>query len=486
MDRSFIKNFVKGFTSTSVGGVIAVGFHFVSIMLMTRQVEKESLGVYFLFVAVVSYLNILGGFGLNLTLVKFVSTEDGRTQKDVLATTIFLRVVALVVTGTIFYLTSRLVLPLFDQRLVQYVGLLVVMFVLTNIEEFFLYLMQGRQQFVGYAGLQILSAFVRVVLLFVFRDRLDFQFLIKIEIAALVKAIVIQLVVTRKLMRGIGLRNILPATIKSTAKFSAPLYMNNILTVIYDRSSTLLIGALLNPVSVAAFEIALKVPDGLMRLFNSFIVVYFPGLSKLFAQGDREGARKFMNNSLVLMSAAILFAALVAFLFGEQIVVLLFSTEYREVALAFALLVVNFFLRAIANIMGYSLVSAGHSAAPIRANIVSIAVNIGSCLVLIPRVGYIGAVYSLILMNITSQVLYLFQLSRFELKPAIGNYFKPVLIFSAILAVYLAIGSENILLKVMFLAMDGLLSWLFIPEIQKFIRGGLALIKKRHAKVEPA
>jgi O-antigen/teichoic acid export membrane protein len=117
--------------------------------------------------------------------------------------------------------------------------------------------------------------------------------------------------------------------------------LNSLLALVFDRSSTFLIGALLNPVSVAAFEVALKIPDGFMRLFNSFIIVYFPTLSNLFAKGNRDDAHKMMNSSLILLSTGINFLVLVSFLFADKIVRCYFQKILGSLT-GFALLMLSF------------------------------------------------------------------------------------------------------------------------------------------------
>ena len=72
MDKGFISNLLKGLVSTSFGSMVTIVFHFVSIMLMTRYVPKEVVGMYFLALAVVQVLKIIGRLGLDLTLSKSV------------------------------------------------------------------------------------------------------------------------------------------------------------------------------------------------------------------------------------------------------------------------------------------------------------------------------------------------------------------------------------------------------------------------------
>jgi O-antigen/teichoic acid export membrane protein len=246
--------------------------------------------------------------------------------------------------------------------------------------------------------------------------------------------------------------------------------------VIHDRGSVFLIGAFLNPISVAAFEIARKIPDGFMRLFDSFIVVYFPGLSSLFAKGNREDAKRLMNNSLVLLSAGIIFLVLLAYLFANEIVLLLFSKEYIEVSMAFVLLMLNSWLRAIANTLGYSLVSAGYSSAPVKANIVAVTVNIVSGIFLIRMFGYIGAIYSLLLMNLTSQVIYELLLRRAQLVPHLIEYLKPFFFLLVIIGIDRLFNIQGYLLRVLLTGLYVVTCWLFMKIIQESIHSTLMYV----------
>ena len=467
MDSRFISNLLKGLFSTSFGGIATIGFHFLSILLMTRYVPKEVLGAYFLAFAIVQVLGIVSGLGLDLTLAKSVSGVDRHLQQDVAASVIAVRFISITAVGLVFYATGWFVLPVFDARLSDYIVIMIPLFALTSYRDLFLRLMQGVQQFKEYAIVQVISAISRVILLIVFHDRLNLQTLLYIEIVSQLIQVVLQLFFLRSLLFSLSLRNIKTESVRNLTRFGTPLYYNNILTLIYDRSSTFLIGALLNPASVAAFEVALKIPDGFMRIFDSFIVVYFPSSSNLFAKGDRDDAKKLMNSSLVLLSTGIIFLVLVAFLFAKDIVLVVFSKDYLEVSLTFALLMLNFYLRAISNVLGYSLVAAGYSSAPVKANIVASIVNIISSFVMIQKFGYIGAVYSLLLMNITSQIIYGLLLKRARLVPYLLEYLKPVFLFVVAISVYWFFGTNSIMLELLLIGLYIGSCWILIKEIRE-------------------
>jgi len=417
--------------------------------------------------AVVTFLTIISGLGLDLTLSKFVSGVDSHLQKDTIASTVVVRFISVTAVGLIFYAAGWFILPAFDARLSDHIVIMVLLLVLTSYRDLFLSLMQGVRQFKKYAVVEVLSAMTRVILLIVFHSRLSLQILLYIEIFAQLIEVLLQLFFLRTLLLSLTRQNIKVESVRSLTRFSVPLYSNNILTLVHDRSSTFLIGALMNPASVAAFEVALKIPDGFMRLFNSFIVVYFPTLSNLFAKDNRDDAHRMMNSSLILLSTGITFLVLVAFLFAGEIILVLFSEEYLEVSLAFALLMLNFYIRAISNILGYSLVAAGYSSAPVKANIAASLVNIIGSLVMIRMFGYIGAVYSLLLMNITSQIIYELFLRRVGPAPHLLEYLKPVFLLAITLGIYWLFGVESNLLKLLLVGFYIAGSLLFMEELKR-------------------
>ena len=70
MDKEFKKNILKSSASTSIGTITSMVFQFLSVMIMTRYVTKEDFGIYVLIIVAVNFFNLLGGLGLELTMVK--------------------------------------------------------------------------------------------------------------------------------------------------------------------------------------------------------------------------------------------------------------------------------------------------------------------------------------------------------------------------------------------------------------------------------
>jgi len=413
---------------------------------------------------------MLSGLGLDLTLVKFVSSK-GRDEEttNIFIPILVLRTVQLVLVSSIFYLVSDLILPLFDERIKQFVFFIIILFSLGTFRDLFFYLLQGLNLFRKYALAQVLSALTKFLLILLFTKTyiLTVEMLIFIEIFCYSLTILVLVIfMPFSEIRHFELNR---ETLRKILYFGIPLYLNDILTVINNRINTFIIAAFLNTASIANFEVAKKIPEAFERIFQSFIVVYFPKLSELFSLKKNDDAQKLMNQSLSFFSVGILFLVTFVFLFQQEIMNLVFSEEYLIAALAFALLMVNFFLRTISNIMGYSLVSAGYSSAPVKINSVTSIISILGGLIMVPAFGFIGAVYAILIMNSVSLIISQIFLFKYHIRPEVINFLKPFFTFAFLILVYYLIGSQNIFIRILLLIFYFTICLLFIKDFRKMI-----------------
>jgi len=211
---------------------------------------------------------------------------------------------------------------------------------------------------------------------------------------------------------------------------------------------------------------------------NSFILVFFPNLSNLFSKGDKVSAAELINKSLNVLSFMLAAATLLSFLFRNEIMILLFSAKYVESSYVFSLLMLNLTFRSLANILGYSNLSAGHPKVPMKVNIVCSAVSITGSFLMIPQFGYVGAAYSLIIMNSLAQVLYILYLKKIELDINIFSYTKPVLLLFATVTLYVLLNIDSISIRILYILFYLILSWLFIPEFKSLLNTVLGFLRK--------
>lgn len=484
MDKNLKKNILKGSAATSIGTVTGMIFQFVTVMIMARYVPKDDFGIYVLVMVIVNMFNLLGGFGLELTMVKFIASAIKEENQTVLTPVLVLRGIGSILFSIIFFLTAKFVLHFFDDRLNEYLWYITIIFILANYRDLLYNLMQGLNQFRQYSYVNVLSSFFRVVLtlVYVFFGKLNVESLLIIELLSTLQPMLHQIIV-------IPFKNYLKSgnwsTYLKVIRFSLPLYINNLVVFLNGRSNIFIIGAYLNPSSVANFDVANKVPIALKKIFQSFIIVYFPNLSKLFSAGDKQNAIKLIERSMVIFSLATSLLVLFAFLFRNELTRILYSSAYAEISLAFALLILNFLLRGLGDLMGYSLLSAGYPAVSPRINTIASVISISLSLLFIPLYGYMGAVYALLCMNIISSQLFYFYLKKYDINPDIKTLIKLAAILLAALLSFLYSGEFSIVYSSIIFISCLVISWFAIKDLRdaaKYISGKIMSITWRKCR----
>ncbi len=450
MDKSFKRDFIKGSAITSMGTIAAMVFHFLSIMIITRQITKEEFGIYVLIIVISNFLVVVSGLGLNLSIVKFLSSAKDLERRSIFIPTLIIRIIVLLVAIILVVLFGNSLMSFFSFTATDFSYVIITLFILSSFRGLFYNLLQGMNLFKRYASVQIVNSVLRVALLLVIIliNELTLKNVLFVEMGVVTSTVLLQLALIpyKEVFHwDVNLKNI-----KRILRFSIPIYFNNILYFIQSQLNIFIISAYLNPVSIANYDVAGKIPAAGIRGFQSFIVVFYPNLSRLFSNGERDAALTLMNKSLFTFSIAINLLLLVSFLFNKEIILLLFSDKYLDSSLAFSFLMVAFYLGSMSNIMGYSLVSAGLPSITLKVNIASSTISLIGALFLVPLLGFMGAVYSILLTNLSSLLFHYLYLSKYEMKIELISLIKPSLITITLLLLYYQFTPDNFIYKALY------------------------------------
>ncbi|MEM7336205.1 MAG: oligosaccharide flippase family protein, partial [Chloroflexota bacterium] len=453
MNKNFIAQFLKGSISASTGTLLTVGFHFLSITIMTRYISQEMLGLYFLIIATAAFLKIVGNLGLDLTLVKYLTEKEGDEKQEAVTIILIVRFIVLALFSVILYFGSALILPLLGEGLEPYVILIPLIFIGHSLREFFLFMLQGLQRFAHYAMIQAVSSVIKFGLIYFYRNELTVNMLLYIELVMLAVSILIQLWIIN--FRELGLYNLRFSreTFGKVFTFGFPLYYTSLLVAGYGKSSVFLINYYLSPASIALFEIAVKIPEGFVRILRSFLVVYFPNIATLFSQDKKQEALKFINKTVGVGSVGISILCVITFIFGADIVKLVFSPQYENVSLAFSLAMFNIYLASISNILGYSLVSAGHPKSSSIVNTASTVIYLVSSILLIPLFGFVGAIIGFLIMNSAAMLFYFIYMSRVGIRADARQFVLPTSVAVFVCVLFTLVGMDNFVVKIGFIGM---------------------------------
>lgn len=467
MDKSFKRDFIKGSAAASIGSIVAMVFQFLSIVIITRYITKEKFGIYVLIIVISTFLDTVSSLALEQSLVKFISSADEIVRRSTFVPILIIRLILIVISVILVILFNNTLMPLFNFSATEFLYVIIILFILSSFRGLFYNLLQGMNLFKKYASIQTITSIIRIALLLiiVYFHYLTLENVLLVEIVAVTFTVLLQMVLIpyKEVFHwDVSLKNI-----KMIINFSIPLYFSGISYFIQTQLNIFIISAYLNPVNIANYDVAGKIPQASAKGFQSFIIVFFPNLSRLLSLGERDSALKLINKSLLTFSIIINLLLLVSFLFNKEIILLLFSDKYLDSSLAFSFMMVAFYLTAMSNIMGYSLVSAGLPSITLKVNIAAGVINLIAAFLMVPIWGFMGAVYSILLTSLSALLFHYLYLTKYDIHIELISLTKPTLITITTLLLYYLFIPDNQIFKITLLIIYFVTNYFVLPEAKQ-------------------
>lgn len=383
------RQFRRGLLLTaSSTGVVVISL-FAETMIAARVLSTTDYGIYVLMLAVVNFFVTAVDFGFKAAVTQMIASGDRDKQAALANMAILARVVVVGVVAVLIWL-ARDMLLLFDSSgdLLRLASLVPVLLAVLSLDELLLSIVQGFQLYQRLAIAQISRTLLRLILstLFLLVLHEGVRGLIYSWIIAYGLGIIYEFFAV-PVPKRIVFRK---ALFIELVRFGMPLQGNRFLWFLFSRIDVLLLGTLIGPMGVAYYSVANKVPDALRRLADSFIAVYYPTVSALFADKRVKQAHWYLNHSLRLVSFLTALTALVSVVFGREIVRLLFSDKYLLSVTSFGLLMVAFHLMLTVNLLGYTLTAARQAVKSLVANVLLTITQIITDWLLIPILNFLG------------------------------------------------------------------------------------------------
>lgn len=470
MDKSFKRDFIKGSAAASLGSIVAMVFQFLSIVVITRHITKEEFGIYVLIIVISTFLDTVSSLALEQSLVKFISSADDLERRSTFVPILIIRIILIITSVILVILFGNSLMPLFNFSAKEFLYVIIILFILSSFRGLFYNLLQGMNLFKKYASVQTITSVVRVALLLiiVYFHYLTLENVLLVEIIAVTFTVLLQMVLIP--YKEVFHWDLSFKNIKKIINFSIPLYFSGISYFVQTQLNIFIISAYLNPVNIANYDVAGKIPQASAKGFQSFIIVFFPNLSRLLSLGERDSALILINKSLLTFSIIINLLLLVSFLFNKEIILLLFSDKYLDSSLAFSFMMVAFYLTSMSNIMGYSLVSAGLPSITLKVNIVAGVINLIGAFLMVPLWGFIGAVYSIVLTGLSSLLFHYLYLTKYDMQIDLISFTKPTLITITALLLYYPFIPENLIFKIILLIVYFIAIYYVLPEAKEIFK----------------
>jgi O-antigen/teichoic acid export membrane protein len=414
----------------AVANILTLILGLAIAIVATRKFTADAYGNFILLYLVSTFLTQISTLGLSVSVSKNLATMDNSEERAKLANlNLTLRLIMVGITCILSVLIAPYLFNFIGAKLDESSLIYVIIFFICDSLTYTLQSnLQGFFRFKQIAIWNFSSSLLNIIFLFIF------SFLPLTGLGILVFARWVAY-----MLAGFYLFFSLPIKkqlvfdwqlAKELIKFGYPLQINDILSYFYNRIDSIMIAFMLGTANVAYFEIARKIPDSLISFFDSFRMVFFPTFAKFYASDEKGNAESLLRNALRVTTFACLSIAYFTYLFGKDIINLLFSSKYVLIVPSFFVMMISVCFILIGYLLGNSLVAVGESDKPAKINIVHVVISLGSNLLLISPLGILGAAITRIIGPIATNPLNYFFLHRKFKVDVLSAYLKPSIIFT--------------------------------------------------------
>lgn len=205
-----------------------------------------------------------------------------------------------------------------------------------------------------------------------------------------------------------------PATFETSGWFRGAVAFMLIggMTTINTEIGILMLGMFSNIEDVGVYKVVSVLALLVVFVMQGFNTALLPNIAKLHANGDKVQLQKIVTLSCRLVVLCGLPIATLLIFFGDQCLHFIFGEEFSRGAPALTVLVIGMLLHAATGPVGLLLNMSGYELDTIKGRVVGTAINTLLCIILIPKLGIMGAAWAATCSMVTWNILLLILVQR--------------------------------------------------------------------------
>lgn len=387
-----MKTFTKNTLTTFISQVIILIFGIAGSIIVARVLGPEGKGIYSLAILLPTFIVTLTNLGISPATIYYTAKES-YDRKQIFGNNILLSLAlgaaSLAVSLIVILFFSESILPGLPMTLAL-VGLFIIPFrlMVDNIQKIFI----GMQKILTANILSIiyfsLSLLFIVIALFGFRS--EVLGIIIASILSLLIATLITVAWLYKTLRGVSFSLNFPY-IKSTLTYGIKAHLGNILGFLNLRADIFLVNFFINPVAVGFYSISVTIAEKLWLVSQATSTVLFPKIAAEQNEQKRKEFTPIISRTVLLITAL---SAFVLFFIIEQVVVLLYSTEFISSVRPLQILLPGIVAGGASRILANDIAARGKPLLNSYLSFVALVTNILLNIIWIPKFGIEGAAWA--------------------------------------------------------------------------------------------
>lgn len=259
--------------------------------------------------------------------------------------------------------------------------------------------------------------------------------------------------------------------------FSLPVLLSSSLNYVRSSTDTLLLGILSTSASVGIYAVASRLGTFVALPLLAFNMIFSPMISEIYAKNDIERLRKNYHSitKLILIISLPVFAILTLFAVP---ILNIFGKEFTDASIVLIIICAGQLINTSVGLSGQIIMMTGNQMITLYNSILLIVLSVVLNILLIPKLGIIGAAVSNAACVSIINVIELFQIKKYiGIHPYSRSFFKPILAVAGaalttyILKMFIEVNIlASLLLVIFFVSIYILFLWkLKLEEEEKMI-----------------
>ncbi|MGV8048738.1 MAG: oligosaccharide flippase family protein [Anaerolineaceae bacterium] len=384
-------------------GEVAIALSgFISFPIFTRLLTKEEYGIMNIISVTLGLVATFSSAGLRHASQRFYHHYEKRNQLSSFYTTVLVSSCAFAILGTGSFVALGVLLSyagvlLDNTRSIILVasGLILARVMMNMIGSLY----RIREEAAIYSIFSVLTKYVGMMLSIALISYY-FHNLYGFFVGLSIGEVLILLLLIAHMVKHFGWPKsaFSPAIFKETLAYGFPFIIASLAAVVLSMGDRYLIGFFLNVESVATYSVAYNLCMYLSgTLITVFELVFIPSIMKLWNNGNPDSVRKQVENTLkiyCLVALPIIFGTTAV---GNQLVVILAGEKYLSSSHLIPYILAGEMLKGLFTFLAIGVQFSKNTGILASVNWSVALVNILSNLLLIPRVGLLGAAISTII-----------------------------------------------------------------------------------------
>lgn len=370
--------------------------HFLLRIFLGKELGPEGLGVYTLAFTIYLFGTQFAGFGIGSALTKYVAEfiEDHTTIRNYVSS----GMISSIIIGTLMCFLLFLISPFIAVSFFKIpdleglIKLTALCYPFIAIQKAVLGTLNGFRRMHLFAVVNIAQN-VSIVILSIILVMLFGMGVLGAVIGYVIPTFIISIISPILIRDSLGSYHFTwhNAILRSTTIFGFYIVLGNSISFLNTQFSSILIGFYLNPIEVGVYTVAMLFAQIITLLPSAVQSVTAPATSSLYGKGNITQVKNFLFSTMKkIFIISILTAVLIA-IFGQYLIVLLFSYEFLSAYVPLLLLLIGYTIFAPFMAIGATLSSIGKVHIPFRIHAICCILSIILNILLIPQFGIIGA-----------------------------------------------------------------------------------------------